>query len=497
MKYGYLILMAGLIIAGCSAKKGTGSSSGNAAAASQAFNFYKPDSASLVQYRVPEWYKDAKFGIFIHWGVYSVPAFGSEWYPHYMYIKGSKVYKHHVKTYGPPSKFGYKDFIPMFKAQKWNPQRWAALFKKSGARYVVEVAMHHDGFAMFDSKVTKWNAAKMGPRKNIVMDLSKAVRAEGLKFGVSDHYANNWYYYTYADHFDTRNPKYAGLYAPEHPKNAPPDSKFLHRWYALAKEMVDDFHPDVLYFDWKFEEPAFKPFRYDIASYYYNQSLRWEKGVVLNYKNNAFPVGSAVLDVERGRLKTIRRPHWQTDTSVGEKSWGYIKNETYRTPKSLIDELVDIVSKNGNLLLNIGPKSDGTIPSQARNILLKMGHWLSVNGEAIYGTRPWKVFGEGPTHLKKSGSFSGIVSYTDKDIRFTTRGDTLYAIALGWPGRNMVIHSLAKSRGLVDQPVSDVTLLADKHPLQYRVRNDGLHIMLPQKKIGNYAYVFRVLFANK
>lgn len=455
---------------------------------------FRPDSASLSHYKIPEWYKDAKFGIYTHWGVYSVPAYGSEWYPHNMYIKGSKTYKYHRKHYGPQSKFGYKDFIPMFKAKKWDPNRWAALFKKAGARYVLPVAMHHDGFAMFDSKVTKWNAAKMGPKRNVVGELAKAVRAQGLKFGVTDHYANNWYYYTYADDFDTRNPKYAGLYSPEHPKNAPPDSAFLHRWYALAKELVDDFHPDIIYFDWKFEEPPFKPYRYGIASYYYNQAQKWNKKVVINYKHDAYPKGAAVLNVERGRLDNIRTPHWQTSTSVGKKSWGYIKNEKYRTANSLIDELVDIVSKNGNLLLNVGPKSDGTIPDSAKKVLLDMGQWLSKNGKAIYGTRPWKIYGEGPTHLKKSGSFGGIITYTNKDIRFTTNGDTLYAIDLDWPGREMVIHSFARSKGLLEEKVKSVKLLADGQKLRSKMEADGLHVMMPARPVGKYAYALQVLF---
>lgn len=258
--------------------------------------------------------------------------------------------------------------------------------------------------------------------------------------------------------------------------------------------MVNDFHPAILYFDWKFEEPAFKPFRYRIAAYYYNQAEKWGKPAVLNYKNDAFPKGAAVFEVERGRFNHVRRPHWQTGTSVATNTWGYTKNAHYRTSNSVVDELVDIVSKNGNLLLNVDPKSNGVIPIQAKKILMNVGKWLKANGQAIYNTHPWKVFGEGPTHLKKSGSFAGNLQYTGKDIRFTEKGKILYATALAWPGKEMVIHSLAASKGLNHKPIKSVMMLANHQMLKFHMEQDGLHVQMPAHPVGHYAYSIEIRF---
>jgi len=458
---------------------------------------------SLEAYKVPEWYMDAKFGIFIHWGVYSVPAFDNEWYPRNMYLTDNPVFKHHVATYGPQSQFGYKDFIPKFTAEKFDANRWAELFRKAGAKYVVPVAEHHDGFPMYDCSLTEWSAAKMGPQRDVVGELAAAVRKQGLHFGASTHRAEHWWFFSGGMTFDSdvKDPRYGGLYGPAKPRRLPgenqdaqPDKAYLDDWLARTSEIVEKYQPEVLWFDWWIEQPVFQPYLERFAAYYYNRGAQWKRGVAINYKLKTFPERAAVLDIERGQLDAMRPLFWQTDTSVSEESWGYIKNDKFRTPDSLVDELVDIVSKNGCLLLNVGPKPDGTIPEEAQKILLEIGQWLAVNGEAIYSTRPWKVYGEGPTQVV-GGSFKDTAgkSFTAEDIRFTAKGDTLYAIALAWPesGR-LTIKSLATTSPLTQREIKTVQLLGSKSPLKWTRNADGLTIELPAQKPCAHAFAFEI-----
>jgi alpha-L-fucosidase len=470
---------------------------------------FRPDWESLQKYEVPEWYRDAKFGIFIHWGVYSVPAFGNEWYPRNMYRGGSEEYKHHIATYGPQDKFGYKDFIPLFKAEHFDPAAWARLFKEAGAKYVVPVAEHHDGFAMYDSGLSDWTAAKMGPHRDVIGELAQAVRAEGLHFGASSHRVEHNFFLGVgrAIPSDINDPKYAAFYGPAHAwlenKRGTPvandfsyvSSAWADDWLARASEIVEKYHPDIMYFDWWIGQPSIRPNLSRFAAFYYNASLKYGAHVgVINYKDYAIQEHSAVLDLERGQLGDIRPLSWQTDTSVSNKSWGYIKDDTFKSPQFVVDQLVDIVSKNGNLLLNIGPKSDGTIPDEVQQVLRDVGSWLKVNGDAIYGTRPWKVYGEGPTQVA-AGSFhdTDTATYTAEDFRFTTKGNTVYAIELGWPsGGEAVIHALGTSVG--EQKIASVDLLGSDSKLQFEQQPDGLHIRLPGQEPGKYAYAFRVRF---
>ncbi len=461
---------------------------------------FKPDWDSLKQYRIPEWYQDAKFGIFIHWGLYSVPAFGNEWYPRNSYKQGTPEFKHQVETYGPQTKFGYKDFIPQFKAQSFDAKAWAALFKESGARYVIPVAEHHDGFQMYNSALSDWTAAKMGPKRDILGELRTAILAEGLHFGASSHRAEHYWFMNGGREFpsDVQDPKYASFYGPAHvgidpAKNGTghPDTAYLNDWLARSGEIVERYHPELVYFDWWVEQDTFQPYLKRFAAFYYNQAAKNGQQVVLFRKNDAFPDGTTVLDIERGQLDHIRPVHWQTDTSVSQKSWGYIKGDTYKSPESLVWQLVDIVSKNGNLLLNIGPKSDGTIPVEAQSILRHMGAWLKVNGEAIYGTRSWTTYGEGPTQVV-AGSFHDAATkpYTPQDIRFTVKGKTLYAIALGWPSDGkLLIHSLNNNGAF---KVKSVALLGSDAAIPFSQQTDGLHLELPSKAPGEYAYSFRI-----
>ncbi|SFS19084.1 alpha-L-fucosidase [Dyella sp. OK004] len=471
---------------------------------------FRADWASLQAYRSPTWYDDAKFGIFIHWGVYSVPAFGSEWYSRNMYVEGSKEFAHHVATYGPQSEFGYKDFIPKFKAEHFDPAVWAKLFREAGARYVVPVAEHHDGFAMYDSKLSDWTAVKMGPKRDVIGQLSKAIRAEGLHFGLSSHRAEHDWFMGNGRKFasDVNDPKYAEFYGPAQVRMAGSDSDvlstdftfvsqaWLDDWLARTTELIDDYQPDLIYFDWWIGHPTFRNSLPKMLAYYYNQDARRGQGaahgVVVNYKLGEFADGAGVLDVERGQLTGIHPTHWQTDTSISNDSWGYIEHDTYKSPQVLIHLLADVVSKNGNLLLNIGPRADGVIPQGAQDTLLKIGGWLKVNGEAIYGSKPWRQFGEGPTQVA-DGPFQDTKTkpYTAQDFRFTTHNGTLYAIELDWPADGKaVIRSLKPSDG-----VRSVRLLANGKAVAWKQQDDGLHVTLPAKPVGEYAYVLRIELA--
>ena len=470
---------------------------------------YRPDWESLRKYEVPEWYKDAKFGIFLHWGVYSVPAFGSEWYPRLMYIEGSPEYKHHIATYGSQDKFGYKDFIPKFTADRFDPNAWAELFKKAGAKYVVPVAEHHDGFAMYDSGLSDWTVVKMGPHRDTTGELAKAVRAAGLHFGLSSHRVEHNFFLGPGRTIpsDVNDPQYAALYGPAHtwlmnPRGTPLNDDFTYvssawadDWLARSAELVEKYHPDYVFFDWWIGQPSIRENLARFAAFYYNTSLKYGDHVgVITYKDYAMQEHSAVLDIERGQLGDIRPFYWQTDTSVSNKSWGYINGDTFKSPEFIVHQLIDIVSKNGNLLLNLGPRSDGTIPDEVQKVLLDVGAWLDVNGEAIYGTRPWRIYGEGPTKVA-AGSFhdTDTEKYTPQDFRFTTKSDALYVIGLAWPQNGeAVVHSLAPVTG--DERVASVTLLGSSGKLQFEQGPDGLHVHLPSGTNARYAYALRVNF---
>lgn len=470
-----------------------------ASAQTNAQPVYEAKWDSLKKYTVPEWYLDAKFGIFIHWGVYSVPAFGNEWYPRNMYCEGSPEFKHHVKEYGPQAQFGYKDFIPRFKAENFDAKAWAALFKKAGAKYVVPVAEHHDGFQMYDSQISEYNAAKMGPKRDIIGELAQAVRDEDLIFGVSSHRAEHWWFFDAGRKFasDVQSGQWDAFYGPAQPeKSSRPSEAYLDNWLARCTELVDKYHPQIFWFDWWIEQPEFAPFLQRFAAHYYNRGLEWNKGVAINYKNKTFPEGTAVLDIERGKLDRTRDFYWQTDTSVSIKSWGYIDNDKFRSATSLIHELADIVSKNGCLLLNIGPRPDGTIPQEAQDILLDMGAWLDLNGEAIYGTRPWTTASEGPTK-GKAGSFSDHkeAPLTAKDIRFTAKGKTVYAMVMDWPEKVFRVASLGK-KAAPGLKIADVKLLGCRESLPWKVRKGGLEVRVPKNKPCGHAYTLKITLAD-
>jgi alpha-L-fucosidase len=466
---------------------------------------------SLSAYRTPEWFRDAKFGIFLHWGVYAVPAFGNEWYSRNMYIENNSAHDHQIKTYGPLTSFGYKDFIPLFKAEHFDAKEWIDLFAQAGARYVVPVAEHCDGFAMYDSHMTPYNVAQMGPKRDTTGELATAAREKGLHFGLSMHTAEHWWWYGVGNAVDSdvkaRTSTTDLLYGPAaamkfpsagkpidwtHEPNAshleqwtPPDQRFLDQWLAQTTEVVDRYHPELMYLDWWIGQPAFKPELQQFAAYFYDRSA--ESGVkpVLTYKEESMPANTATLDIERGKLDTLRLLPWQTDTSVSVHSWGYAENDEYRSAASLIQQLIDTVAKNGNLLLNVGPKADGTIPEQAKTVLLEMGGWLHVNGEAIYATRPFSVFGEGPTIAPKNSTEKNhdIQAYTPADVRYTQSKDgrVTYALLMGWPPDGATtLRVLFRGNPYLDAPVCRIELIGSLSPVEFHQDEFGLHVTLPK-----------------
>jgi alpha-L-fucosidase len=469
---------------------------------------FRPSWESLRTHPNARWFDDAKFGIYCHWGAFSVPAFcsekgfGDEWYSYHMYIKGTGVNAYHLQHYGPLNKFGFKDFIPTFKAERFDPDAWADLFKNAGARFAGPVTMFADGFAMWRSRLTRWNSVNMGPRRDVVGELSKAIRRHDMKFVTTFHHQWRWGWFPTLDKTtDTADPEYADLYGPPLPSSACllrrdskplPDREFCEWWVSMMGEVIDRYRPDLIWIDARMNAIDEK-YRRDVVAFYYNRAAEWGREVVLTYKDIDIPPGVAVLDLERGRLDNLVHYKWLTDDSIDWNSWGYTQNHNYKSVKRLIHELIDIVSKNGNLLLNVGPMADGTFPEPARKCLLGIGDWLRLNGEAIYGTRPWETYGEGPTKMK-GGPFAEekIQEFTAQDVRFTTKGNVLYAISLGRPDKELVINSLSTARKLWFGEIGEVRLLGVDAPLRWARENKGLTVQIPHTFSGSDACVFKI-----
>lgn len=437
---------------------------------------FAPSWDSLrTNYLVPEWLRDAKFGIMMHWGIYSVPAHGSEWYEKHMY--GNPAFtKWHTEHFGPPDKFGYKDFIPMFTCSNWDPNAWAELFKQAGAKYVILTAIHHDGFALWKSKANPWNAVRMGPHRDLVGDLAKAVRKQGLKFGVSNHDMEHFTFIqpTPGLKTDLYDPQWAGFYSVADRSPAACE-KFLENWVAQNEELIDQYRPDLLWFDNAVNPRRLDPLKLKVAAYYYNRAAAWGKPVSLSTKDDAYLYGS-FKDFERSSRmpRQITDFPWEVDQPVLYR-FGYTENSPVASAESCVRLLVEATSKNGALLLNISPKADGTIPDRQQNLLRQIGGWLRINGEAIYSTRPWKQFGEG-------GGRDG--------IRFTTKGDALYAISFAWPTNELTVKLLATTN--VVGTVKSVTLLGHPGNLKFTQDENGLKIELPAEKPCDYACSFKI-----
>ncbi len=490
---------------------------------------YRADWAVLEKYRQPQWYKDAKFGIFIHWGVYAVPAAENEWYPRNMYHAGEGAYKDFHARFakgdesnrGAPTDRsssagckGYKDLIPLFRAEHFDAAAWARLLKESGAQYVIPVAEHHDGFSMYDSGLSDWTVVKMGPKRDTLGELAAAIRAEGLHFGLSSHRVeHNWFFDGgRAIRSDVNDPRYASLYGPAHEQMAHSGDNlwddwtyvsdaWMRDWLARDTELVEKYKPEVIYFDWWIGQPRMREAVTKFTTFYYNYAATHGTTAVIDFKYNDMDWKAGVRDFERGQQDQIIADHWQTDTSISNGSWGYIEHDTFKTPQFLVDQLADIVSKNGNLLLNFGPRADGTIPDDVQVTLRAMGAWLKVNGEAIYATTPWKTFGEGPTQITP-GAFhdTDTKPYTTEDFRFTAKGATVYAIGMACPkdgGAKVAIRSLGWAHEGASLPVAKVELLGSTEKLAWTQGAQALEVTLPANAACQYAYALRVTPAEK
>ncbi len=465
---------------------------------------YKADWDSLAKHSVPAWFRNGKFGIFIHWGVYSVPGWGNEWYSRNMYLQGSNEFKHHIMTYGEQKDFGYKDFIPMFKAENFSAEEWMTLFEQAGARYVVPVAEHHDGFQMYKSEISHWNAFEMGPKRDVLGELTQAAKEHGIVNCASTHRIEHFWFMGCGRDFDSDindDVKYGDLYWPSMPEPKPnnwsihgepyPTKEFLDDWMVRTCEIIDKYKIHQLYFDWWIIHSAAKPYLKKIAAYYYNRAAEWGEEVMIAYKSDAYAFGTAVVDIERGKFGEIREFPWQTDTAVGKWSWGYTENNAFKNPIDIVRDLVDIVSKNGCMLLNIGPKPDGTIADEDKNVLLNIGNWLKSNGEAIYETRCYKIAAEGPTKMRE-GMFTDNdgYEYTAEDFRFTRKGGNIYAIAMNYPADGKItIKTFSSDKLLAD--ISDIKVLGFEEIPIWSLDVEGLHIETKSVK-SNYPIVFRV-----
>ncbi|MBW8684737.1 alpha-L-fucosidase [Chitinophaga sp. B61] len=509
---------------------------------------FKPDWGSLAQYRIPEWYRDAKFGIWAHWGPQCQPEHG-DWYAREMYMEGNHHYNYHLKKYGHPSEFGFKDVINEWKGEQWNPEELLSLYQKAGAKYFVALANHHDNLDLFDSKYQPaWNSVKMGPKKDLIAGWAKAARNQGLHFGVSVHAAHTWSWMETAQRSDTKGPyaniPYDGklrksdgknkwwdgldpqaLYAQDHPLSensldngmihrqwnwgngvCPPTKAYCEQFYNRTIDLINRYDPDLVYFDdtalplWPVSDAGLR-----IAAHYYNRSLknRNKLDVVINGKIlNEEQRKCMVWDIERGQSNSIEPLPWQTDTCIG--GWHYDRSiyekHGYKSAQTIIQTLVDIVSKNGNLLLSIPVRGNGTIDEDERRIVEEIGQWMQINGESIYGTRPWIVFGEGPSldnavPLSAQGFNEGKGRpFEATDIRFTTKGHILYATFMKWPENGKVnIRSLAESNNIDARQIRHIELLGRPGELSFKRSAKDLAIVLPDKNsLPSYAGALKI-----
>ena len=470
---------------------------------------------SLKSYGVPEWFRDAKFGIWAHWGPQSAPEQG-DWYARNMYIEGHPQYKWHQENFGHQSRYGFKDVIPKFKGERFDPEHLMDLYKKAGAKYFVSMGVHHDNFDLWNSKHTRWNAVKMGPKKDIVGLFRQAALKRGLKFGVSEHLwiSYKWFGTSHDSDkegefagvpYDGNDPDYFDLYH-KLPKDYPakftwdaegiPDTWKRH-WFDRIKDLVDNYHPDLLYTDGAL---PFEEYGLNLVAHLYNANSKRHGGnveaVYTSKRREDCAVGTCVLDFERGLAGAIEPNPWQTDTCVG--NWHYKRGIKYKTTKTVVDMLVEIVSRNGNLLLNFPLPGSGELDSEELKILSEISDWMAVNSEGIYGTRPWKISGAGPrVEQKGTGRFNenGRQNLTAEDVRFTLKGNTLYAFLMGRPEGPAVVTALGTAAKTDPGKIRNVELLGHKGKVQWTQTESGLQVEMPNEVPSSLAVALKISLA--
>ncbi len=469
----------------------------------EAANTYTASWASVNTHpAAPEWFQDAKLGLWFHWGVFSVPAYGSEWYPRNMYNNGSNEYNHHMSTYGDPKgNWPYHNFIngandksgkftqfaPKLKSAGGNfdPNEWAQLFVDAGAKMAGPVAEHHDGFSMWDSASNEWNSVDKGPRLDLAGLFANAIRAKGMKFLVSTHTAYNFtgYYEWVPAQSDNSLKKLYGQL---------PKADEDQLWLNKCKELIDQYQPDYMWHDFGMGNIP-ESIRLNYLAYYYNKGIDWNKDVVVSYATG-FSSLSEVRQVERGGPSDISSPFWLSEDTLSSSTWSYTQGMGYYSAKSLVHALIDRVSKNGCLLLNTSPLADGTFPQAQKDILLSMGNWLKKFGEAIYATRAWNKFGEGPTQMGTDNNQGKPVEGTPQDIRFTRNkaNDVLYAIGMGWPSNNQMVITSLKSGSFDSSKITAVTFLNGGGNCSWSQDGTGLKVNLPSNLSDSMGYAVKI-----
>ncbi|HHT36365.1 MAG TPA: alpha-L-fucosidase [Firmicutes bacterium] len=465
--------------------------------------------------QAPNWFRDAKFGMFFHWGPYCVPAFENEWYSRNMYAKGLSQNRFHVETYGKLSQFGYKDFYPLFKGEKFDPDYWAELMVTAGAKYGGVVTEHADNFSLWDSKVNPVNAVNYGPKRDVVGELEKAIRRQGLNFIATFHHQWLWGWFMSSDpNADVYNPENEIYYGKALPLEANryipwrlPDDEFNRVWMEKVIEVIDGYDPDLIYFDSRANIIA-EQYKHQLVDYYYNRNSRSDR--IISYKQEDFPDGVGIVDIECGRFAAVQSFPWQTDDRLEAlRTWCYVQGARYKPAAKIIHQLCDVVSKNGNLLLNVGPKADGSFADEAVAELKEVGRWLADFGEAIYGTRPFAVHGEG-INVKdhdfdvsqieaqtQKGVFDdqGEVEFSADDLRFTTKDNVLYVIMLGKPEQIPIqITSLRQGTGLGSQVIESIGVLGGAPDLDWNQNSEHLEIILKGPMPSNHANVIKISY---